>query len=332
MGKKKATGMSKRLGFTDRATIAENKDILRYNERLEREAKGLPPEEARRGGGGRPAGARRDRGGRPAAAAPPARAPRPPRPPALDDEQRATLEAALAAAVGESGFESAGQALIDRLAAHDSFERASGAGWEVAAGGGNAAERTEQEWGLLRKTWLTVRLALLEAYVTIKPELEPALARERKILARLDKPQRRQGRRGRPDVTAKKKGPRSDRPRRSGPPSPADVARKLAEPADAASAAEADVIASVLAVETASHAPIETADRQPEASGAAPDAQGPASTPPSGHVETEHVESAPGQELADELRREHGLPLRADASSDGSATADGDQNLLDLDL
>ncbi|MGH3745349.1 MAG: hypothetical protein ACRDTP_10860, partial [Mycobacteriales bacterium] len=203
MGKKKATGMSKRLGFTDRATINENKDILRYNERLEREAQGLPPEEPRgrgpRGGGraetgrtqaGSGPGARPDGGRRPTRPA------RPPRPPALDEEQTAILTVAYQAVVGESGLEPAAEKVIERLGAHDGFERATMAGWEVAAGG-HAEERTAQEWDLLRTAWLAVRLALLEAYATFKPEAAEALAREQKQQARLAKPPRPRRRPGR---------------------------------------------------------------------------------------------------------------------------------------
>jgi len=229
VGKKKATGMSKRLGFTDRATIAENKEILRYNERLEREAKGLPPEPDRRPGRSRRAdekGPRRDRPARPA---------RPPRPPALTEEQTALLQSALDAAVGETGMQDAGQAVIARLAEHDSFDKASAAGWEVAAGG-HAAERTPAEWDLLRQVWLQIRLALLEAYVTVKPDLEPTLARERKQVARIGRntaPQQRK-RRPRKAPPAGKDGGHGSAsssataPKPAGPPSPADIARRLA--------------------------------------------------------------------------------------------------------
>ena len=37
MAKKKATGMSKRVGFLDRDTVNENREILRYNQKVERE-------------------------------------------------------------------------------------------------------------------------------------------------------------------------------------------------------------------------------------------------------------------------------------------------------
>ena len=233
VGKKKATGMSKRLGFTDRATIAENKDILRYNERLDREARGLPPEAPR----GPRDGARGPRGGRPARAdrdggARPPRAARPPRPPALDDEQVAALQAALAGAVGETGLEQAGTTVIERLAAHHSFDRATAAGWDVAAAGGNAAERTEAEWALLRKAWLGIRLALLEAYAQIKPELAASVERERKQLARLDRPRRDSRTRGAGERRKPRRGERPGprRPGAGGPPSPADVARVAHHP------------------------------------------------------------------------------------------------------
>lgn len=189
MAKKRATGMSKRLGFTDRQTIAENKDILRYNERLEREAKGLPAERAERSGPSGPGrhgparGARTEgpsRAERPAHTERPAR---PVRPPALTDEEQATLRDSYAVAVGESGLDAAAERVVTRLAAHDGFERASGAGWELASGG-HAEERTAEQWALLRTAWLAVRLALLEAYATIKPEAQPALERERKQQAR----------------------------------------------------------------------------------------------------------------------------------------------------
>jgi hypothetical protein len=253
VGKKKATGMSKRLGFTDRATIAENKEILRYNERLEREAKGLPPDEPRRS---RRPGRGEDGASRGRQRTSPPRPPRPPRPPALDDEQRAVMQAALDGAVGETGFEEAGGLLIERLAAHDSFDRASTAAWE-RIGGGHAAERTEAEWELLRKTWLALRLALLEAYVTVKPELEPTLARERKQLARLERPARG-GRRRRPERERGVKSPARDgagtHPARRAAPSPGDVARKLAASGHAPAAAE---------TAPAETAPAETGDNQP---------------------------------------------------------------------
>lgn len=244
VGKKKATGMSKRLGFTDRATINENKDILRFNERLEREARGLPPEEPRRGGpAGRPSrdrparerpnGERTDaeRPGRAGSSRPP-RAGRPPRPPALDDEQTAALTAAYRAVVGESGLEAAADRVIARLAAHDGFERATLAGWEVAAGG-HAEERTAEQWELLRKAWLAIRMALLEAYAAFTPAAAEALARERKQQARLEKPprpRRRPGRRpaGRHPQGRSPADPEAGAQHGPKPPSPADVARHVA--------------------------------------------------------------------------------------------------------
>jgi hypothetical protein len=232
VGKKKATGMSKRLGFTDRATIAENKDILRYNERLEREAKGLPAEAERRSGPRRSSSERGSSEGSRPRQDRPARAPRPVRPPALDDEQKVLLQAALDAAVGETGMEEAGQAVITRLAEHDSFDKASSAGWAIASGG-HASERTPAEWDLLRQVWLSIRIALLEAYVTFKPDLEPTLARERKQVARISRTSPQRKRRGKRPAT---KAPGAGRPAgaRGGPPSPADVARhigKAVEPA-----------------------------------------------------------------------------------------------------
>jgi ribonuclease E len=360
VGKKKATGMSKRLGFTDRQTIAENKDILRYNERLEREAKGLPPDEPSRGGGrggrdgrgGRPE--RAEGGSRPAGAARPERSPRPPRPvrpPALDDAQRAVLEAALAEAVGETGLEAAGNAVITRIAAHDSFERASAAGWEIAAGG-HAAERTEQEWELVRKTWLTLRFALLEAYAGIKPELEATLARERKLLVRIDKPARR-GRRDRPEKPAgEAREGREGRRRRpkhpGGMPSPADVARKLAPAADATATATADVVASVLAVETGELAEITPVETSAPIEPAAPQVAEPQVAPASDESVADSSEleavaadadGAPaepeftadlapdeGRAVAEELRVEHGAaPL-----PEGEPDPDKDQLHLDF--
>jgi hypothetical protein len=232
VGKKKATGMSKRLGFTDRATINENKDILRYNDRLEREAQGLPPEEPRRRApraGGRPdRGPAQDgetRTARPEGARRPPRQARPPRPPGLDEEQTATLGTAYRAVVGESGLELAADKVIERIAAHDSFERATMAGWEVAAGA-HAGERTAAEWELLRTAWLAVRMALLEAYATFKPEAAEALAREQKQQARLAKPPRPRRRPGKgPDKRRPAKPPAASGPRT---PSPADVARHVA--------------------------------------------------------------------------------------------------------
>src|SRR5688500_2968288 len=64
VSKKKATGMSKRVSFMDRSVVAENREIMKFNEQLEREARreeakraGLPFEEdepkAPRMGGGR---------------------------------------------------------------------------------------------------------------------------------------------------------------------------------------------------------------------------------------------------------------------------------------
>ena len=235
--------MSKRLGFTDRATIAENKDILRFNERLEREAKGLPADEPRRSVDrrrGPSEGRRPDR---------PARTPRPPRPSALDEDQRAMLQAALDAAVGETGLEEAGRAVITRLDEHDSFDKACGAGWTIAAGG-HATERTPAEWDLLRQVWLSIRLALLEAYVAIKPELEPTLTRERKQVARINRaatPQRR--RRGKRPPSGGRVDGRPGPPR-SGPPSPADVARRIAKPGNAAGGDEGAATDAVEGFET----------------------------------------------------------------------------------
>ncbi|HEX7355517.1 MAG TPA: hypothetical protein VF288_11875, partial [Mycobacteriales bacterium] len=169
--------------------------------------------------GGRPDGERAGRAARPEGARRPAR---PARPPALDDEQTATLTAAYQAVVGESGLEPAADKVIERIAAHDGFERASMAGWEVAAGG-HAEERTAQEWELLRAAWLSVRLALLEAYATFKPDAADALARERKQQARLAKPPRPRRRPGRGPDRGRGGTPRPGSSPR--PPSPADVAR-----------------------------------------------------------------------------------------------------------
>jgi len=347
VAKKKATGMSKRLGFTDRATIAENKDILRYNDRLEREAKGLPPEapraprEARRprtggpgrgdhveraGAGGRPATGRTGPAGQAAAGRPsaagqtgigrpgaaattrPPRTPRPVRPPALDEEQTASLQAALAAAVGETGLEAAGAKVIARLVAHDSFDRATNAGWEMVAAGGNAAERTEPEWALLRKTWLTIRIALLAAYAQIKPELAAAVERERKQLARIERP-RRSTRRHKTDRPAGEAGegtrsgaaksPRSRR--KSLAPTPADVARVAghAEPA-------------LPALPAPEQAPLAQPGPEPEPApepaeptfAAEPEPPAPEPDSPEGE-QVLPVDSADSAEIAAELRAEH---------------------------
>ena len=359
MGKKKATGMSKRLGFTDRATIAENKEILRYNERLEREAKGLPPEAEQRGG--RPQRGPSARGSAPqrrSAEAP--RAARPPRPPALDDAQRVSLEAALAAAVGETGMDEAGAAVITRLAAHDSFDKASNAGWEIAAGG-HASERTPSEWDLLRKTWLSIRIALLEAYVLIKPELEPTLARERKQVERLNRPQRpAKRRRTRPPGSGDGEAAagRPERPARSerrkapaGPPSPADIARRLgkapvsagdaeaalapdggavAPPPEAPDAPDAPDAAVELAAVAADVTPevVESVtvveDAAPEPELRAPEHDAPesdASEPDAPELEAAVVSDgadvpADGPAVAEELRAEHGTRTDLDVDTD----------------
>jgi hypothetical protein len=262
-------------------------------------------------------------------------------------------------------MDEAGAAVITRLAAHDSFDKASNAGWEIAAGG-HASERTPPEWDLLRKTWLSIRIALLEAYVLIKPELEPTLARERKQVERLSRPQRpAKRRRTRPPGADGADGEaptgRPERPARSerrkapaGPPSPADIARRLAkgpapvgaetpdvpdagagavepvvetvaEPAVEAPAAPADATAEVVESVTVTE-PDATEPDATEPDVTEPDVTEPDVTEPDvpepeapeSDVTEPEVSEAPtdGPAVAEELRAEHGTRTDADVDTD----------------
>lgn len=322
VGRKKATGMSKRLGFTDRQTINENKDIIRFNERLEREAKGLPPDAPggprgrrpeRPGGADRPGGAggsgraggRPDRGG--GRSARPPREPRPPRPPALDDEQLTALRTAYTAVLGESGLEAAAETVLTRLAGHESFERATMAGWEQAAGG-HAADRTAEQWELLRGAWLSIRMALLEAYVAIQPAAQEQLDRERKQQARLAKPQRPRRRPGRGPGEKRERRPASTAPNGPRPPSPAGLARMAAAAAAAPSVDPEQEREATLDPVTEL---VDEAPRHPVGASSDEGASPEASTD----------QGTPAEELADERPSAEGSAAHVDVASEEGASA-----------
>jgi hypothetical protein len=206
--KKKATGMSRRESFLDRAVIAENKAIMSFNQKMEDEARGIVRSpggsERRTSPGGRPgrepASSRANRTSPAAVGADrrPARPPaRPPRP-TVAQETQDRLRQAVVAAAGESGLDRAGLLVVDQLVEHGRFDRATDAGWTLAAGE-RAAERAPAEWELLRSVWRAIRLALLEIWAESHPTLVATLERERKEAARAAKPRRR------PDVRRPRK-------------------------------------------------------------------------------------------------------------------------------
>lgn len=180
-GKKKATGMSKRQSFLDRNIIAENKAIMRFNEALADEARGVERSQAP----GREEGSRP----RPARLTGPARPARPVRParPALPPEEQEALRTAVSSATDDPGVAAAGAKLVDSLARGDRFERATEAGWRLLAADPAGADRSPRDWDRLRSAWSDVRRAALVEWVKRHPDAAPLQEKEVKAAAHAER-------------------------------------------------------------------------------------------------------------------------------------------------
>lgn len=174
-GKKKATGMSKRQSFLDRNVIAENNEILRFNEGLADAARGV--HEPRRTGtaGGREGARRSSRPTRPASG---------PRPPAVPPEQETELRTTAAAAADDAEVAAAAGRLVDALVRGDRFERATEAGWGQLSTATPAAQRSSEDWDRLRQAFAGVRRAVLDEWVKTHPEAAPLQQKEEKASVR----------------------------------------------------------------------------------------------------------------------------------------------------
>ena len=236
-GKKKATGMSKRQSFLDRNIIAENKAIMRFNEALADEARGVERSQA----------PGREEGRRPRAAgltghARPARPVRPARP-TLPPEEQEALRTAVSSATDDPGVAAAGAKLVDSLARGDRFERATEAGWRLLAADPVGGDRSARDWDRLRSAWSDVRRAALAEWVKAHPDAAALQEKEAKATAQAERVAARRAR-----------TPRSLRSQR-----PAARTAETAETAEAASeqpGSEADG-------EQASAAPAEAGRRRP---------------------------------------------------------------------
>jgi ribonuclease E len=199
VGKKKSTGLSRRTGFLDRDTIAEDRAIQRYNESLEEEARqALRPanapapfreREERGGRGGRPGpGGSRGRAPREGGGAA-GRPPRPPKPPAVPPEVVEALGAAAALAGQAAGMSAEASRLVERLVAGAKFESAAGAGWDLLVQT-RGSDRTPKQWDDLRREWDAVRQAIGAVWAQTHPDDAPAAIKIRP-------PKRRRGARTR---------------------------------------------------------------------------------------------------------------------------------------
>ncbi len=175
MSKKKATGMSKRVSFMDKSVVNENRDILRFNEQLEREARreeairnGVPfvedePKAPRMGGGrGRPpsgGGAGRTGPSRPRREGPPPG----PRPGEVE------LLAAGEAAEGWAEFSAPGKKMVDQLLRGRKPNPAARFAWELVV----SAAGEDADWDDVRRRWSVVHDAILAEWVTTHPEDAP---------------------------------------------------------------------------------------------------------------------------------------------------------------
>lgn len=178
-GKKKATGMSKRQSFLDRNVIAENNEILRFNEGLADAARGVREPRTTGTAGGREGARRSSRSTRPA---------RGPRPPAVPPEQETELRTAAAAATDDAEVAAAGGRLVDALVRGDRFERATEAGWGQLSTATPAAERSSEDWDRLRLAFASVRRSVLDEWVKTHPDAAPLQQKEEKASVRASRP------------------------------------------------------------------------------------------------------------------------------------------------
>ena len=173
VSKKKATGMSKRVSFMDRSVVAENREIMKFNEALEREARreeakrnGVPFEEDEPRARPASAGAR----GRPASR--PSGGPAKPRREPVERGPRpgeAELIAAGEAAEGWADFQAAGRKMADQLLRGRKPNPAARFAWELVV----AAKPADADWEDVRRRWGTVHDAILAEWVKTHPEDAP---------------------------------------------------------------------------------------------------------------------------------------------------------------